>query len=127
MKIEFIKASDLERNVKCTIHKNGKLGFTEAAIKKLNLETNRFIKIGTNEEDKNDTNLYMVIQSEGDEYSFKANKAGNYFYINTKALFDKLEIDYRKHSIIYDIVECKNDEGNLYYKLIKREKDRKSK
>jgi len=125
MKINFIKASDLERNIKCTIHKSGKLGFTEAAIKKLNLETNRFIKIGTNYEDKTDTSLYMAIQAEVDEYSFKANKAGNYYYINTKALFDNLEVDYRKHSIIYDIVDHRDEEGNNLFKLIRREKERK--
>ncbi len=127
MKIDFIKAVDLDRNIKCTIHKTGKLGFTEAAIKKFNLDNNRYVKIGTNTDDKSDNSLYMVVQSDADEYCFKANKAGNYFYINTKALFDSLGIDYRKHSIMFDIIDYKDDDGNNYFKLIRREKERKNK
>lgn len=124
MKINFIKAKDFERNVKCTVHKSGKLGFTESSIKKLNIEKNRYIKLGTNEEEKNSDDLYMTLQESDDEFCFKAVKAGRYYYINTKALFDMLNVDYKKNTVIYDIIEI-NDEGMLIYKLKRREKERK--
>lgn len=124
MKINFIKASDFEGNLKCTIHKTGKLGFSEAAIKKIDLENKRYIRIGINEEEKNSKDLFMVVQEEPDEYCFKTNKAGDYYYANTKALFDMLEVDYYKNSVMFDIIEIE-DMGNKYYKLKRREKERK--
>lgn len=124
MKINFIKAKDFERNVKCTVHKSGKLGFTESSIKKLNIEKNRYVKLGTNDEEKNSEDLYMTLQESDDEFCFKAVKAGKYYYINTKALFDMLNVDYKKNTVIYDIIEI-NDEGMLIYKLKRREKERK--
>lgn len=124
MKIKYFKAADLDRNLKCTVHKSGKLGFTEAAIKKLDLENKRFVKIGQGEEIENSEDLYMTVQSEEDDYTFKANKAGDYFYVNTKALFDMLDIDYKKKSVMYDIIEME-EKGEIYYKLKRREKERK--
>lgn len=124
MKIKFIKAKDLERNLKCTVHKSGKLGFTESSIKKLNIEKNRYIRIGQNEEEENSDDLYMEIQENDDEFCFKAVKAGKYFYVNTKAMFDLLNVDYKKNTVMYDIIEMEN-EGMLIYKLKRREKERK--
>jgi len=124
MKISFFKAAELDKNFKCSIHKTGKLGFTEVAIKKLDLENKRFVKIGKLDDEEDSDDLVMLIQEEEDEFTFKANKAGEYFYVNTKALFDMLNIDYKKKSIIYDIVEIE-DNGNVLYKLKRREKERK--
>jgi len=124
MKLTFIKASDYNQNLKCTIHKTGKLGFSEAAISKLNFANNRYVKIARNEEDENDTSLYLQVQTTTDEFCFMANKAGRYYYINTKAFFDNIGVDYRNQTIIYDIVEFDYD-GQKMFKLIRREKRRK--
>ena len=71
----------------------------------MDLENKRFIRVGTNDDDELDKDLYMTLQKEMDEFCFKVNKAGNYYYANTKELFDSLNIDYKKKTIMYDIVE----------------------
>ena len=124
MKLEKIKPPDSSGVLKATIHISGKLGFSIGAIKAMNINSNAFIQIAVNTEDDSDQNLYAFIASYKDENSLKINKAGNYYYVNTKALFDKLEIDYRRKKIMFDIVEVEY-EGEKVYKLIRREKDRK--
>jgi len=124
MKLQFVNASNYNQNLKCTIHKSGKLGFSEAAINKLDFINKRYVKIATNEDDQNDENLYMHVQENPDEFCFTANKAGRYYYLNTKIFFDNMGIDYRNQTVIYDIVDFEY-EGQKYFKLIRREKRRK--
>lgn len=119
MKLKFIKSEEIDKNVKCAIHKTGKLGFSSNAIDKLSLNTDKTVSIAINEEDDGDENLYVVVNEKAQESAFKLSKAGDYFYINTKALFDSLGIDYRNDKIIYDIVDFEY-EGEKIYKLIKR-------
>ena len=123
MKINFFKADEIDRNIKCSIHKSGKLGFSSTAIDKLGLSTGKSVMIGVNEEDSEDDNLYMSVEDGVKEEAFKISRAGEYYYANTKALFDKIGIDYRAKTIIYDIVDFEY-EGVKMYKLIKREKKR---
>ncbi|GAB1405148.1 hypothetical protein MASR1M74_23270 [Lentimicrobium sp.] len=119
MKLKFIKSEDIDKNVKCAIHKTGKLGFSSNAIEKLSLNTDKTVSIAINEEDEEDENLYIVINESTQEGAFKVSKAGEYFYLNTKAFFDSFGIDYRNEKIIYDIVDFEY-EGQKLYKLIKR-------
>lgn len=110
--------------IKCTVHKNGKLGFSKAAMEELNIGVGKYIKIGTMEDDKMDDRLYMVIVENDDGEGFKINKAGKYYYLNTKQLFDDLEADYKTTKIIYDIQKIEY-EGESIYRLNRRELDRK--
>ena len=67
--------------------------------------------------------LYLINLSEGDSDSFPVNKAGNYFYVNAKGLFDALQIDYINNVVMFDMVDI--SESNMeIYKLNKREKKR---
>lgn len=116
MRIKFIAPKVMRGKVKCAVHQNGKLGFSQAAIKMLGIDNSYYAKIGINEEDANDDSLYMLLSQQGDEESFKINKAGNYFYLNTRNLFDELRIDYKENKIIYDIEEITH-EGRTLYKL----------
>lgn len=120
LKLKFIKAQEIDKNVKCAVHKTGKLGFSSSAIEKLGLTTNKTISIAINEDDKEDENLYVVINESSNGDDFRISKAGDYYYVNTKALFDSIGVDYRNKKIIYDIVDFEY-EGEKYYKLIKRE------
>lgn len=124
MKLQIIKPPDSSGLLKATIHASGKLGFSIGAIKVMNINSSSFIQIAVNTEDETDRNLYVFITTEADENTLKINKAGEYYYVSTKALFDKLEIDYRKKKIMFDIVETEY-EGAKIFKLIRREKDRK--
>ena len=127
MKFGSFKAVNPDKNLKCAIHKTGRLGFTEMSIKKLDIENKRFINIGQNLDDENDKDIYMVVKATEDEFSFKTNKAGGYYYANTKELFDMLKLDYVNMTIIYDIIDTNemDQDGNKYYRLKRREKERK--
>jgi hypothetical protein len=124
MKIKFFNPDTLDKNLKATVHKTGKLGFTTEAAKKLELSPEKSASIGMNEDDENDKNLYLVINPIRTSGAFNVSKAGEYFYINTKALFDSLKIDYTKDSVVYEINEEK--EGlTKYYKLKRKESAKK--
>ena len=112
--------------VKATIHKSGKLGFSRSAISRLKLNQDTYAKLAINESDSKDTNLYLLIVKEIDGETLKVNKAGEYYYLNTKDFFNEWGIDFRKKRIIYDIVDIEY-EGNKIFKLIKREKERTKK
>lgn len=112
--------------VKATIHRSGKLGFSQAAIDKLELNQDTYAKLAINESDRKDTNLYLKVVREYDGESLKVNKAGNYYYLNTRDFFNELGVDYYKKRIIYDIVDMDYG-GEVLFKLIKREKERSKK
>ena len=120
MEISFFDPQDFDGNVKATIHTTGKLGFTEAAIKKLKLSEKKGIKIGRNTTDKNDKNLYVVFVDDLVEGAFKINKAGAYYYVNTKTLFDNMAIPYKAKRVSFDIVPTEINGMNLYKFMYKQ-------
>ncbi len=121
MKLKFFNPNNLEKNLKATAHKTGKLGFTVDAAKKLQLSVDKSAGIGINEDDENDKSLYVIIYAHKQEGAFNISKAGKYYYINTKALFDSLRIDYLKDYVVYDISEEVIDSQNVF-KFKRREK-----
>lgn len=124
LKLKFYSATDFDGNLKASIHASGKLGFSESAIKKLGIGSDMSALIAKNESET-DSNLYMSIQSPAQEGAFKFNKAGDYYSLNTKSLFDNLGFDYRRNSIRFDIVQIEY-EGTKIYKMIKKEALRKN-
>ena len=126
MKLKFIKAEETERNAKATVHTTGKLGFSRDAIDYLGISEDSTIQFAQNAEDENDMNLYAKIYPSMQEGAFKIYKAGEYFYVNTKNMFDALGIEYKKTKIIYDLV--KGDyEGEKIIKMLRREIIKKKK
>jgi len=121
-KIKFFNASTFNKNVKCTIHKSGKIGFSSGAIKRMSLDKLYGVKIGTNEDDTEENDLYMACIMDEDKSAFKLIKAGSYYYINAKPLLEELKVDYRNEKItfIYDIIEVEIEDQKIF-KLIKRE------
>ena len=120
MKLKFIKAEETERNAKATVHTSGKLGFSKDAIDYLEITESKSIQFAQNEDDLADKNLYAKIYEEIQEGAFKISKAGGYYYVNTKNMFDALEIDYKKVKVIYDLVKVAY-EGEKIIKMIRRE------
>ena len=123
MKIQFLKPVVAYSNIKATIHINGKMGFSKSAIKKFDLEDGKFAKIGVNTEDESDENLYVIFKNFDDGESLKIHKAGQYYYINSKPLFDSLKLDYKNKKIIYDVEDFEYSNIKMY-KFVKRELDR---
>lgn len=126
MEINFWKPTTSLGVVKATIHQSGKLGFSQPAIDKLNLTQNTYLMIGTNKENRKDNNIYLAVSKESNELAIKVNKAGNYYYLNTKDFFNEIGVDYKSKSVIYDIVDISSSNEKMY-KLVPREKDRKKK
>jgi hypothetical protein len=126
MKIKFFNPSNLNRNLKATIHKSGKLGFTVDAANKMDLKPNKGAAVGINEDDPSDKSLYIIIYNERQDGAFKVAKAGNYYYLNLKNLFDTLKINYKTQNMIYDITE-EAIEGQKVFKLTLRENSKKTK
>lgn len=126
MKLKFLNAEEIERKAKATVHTSGKLGFSHDAAEFLNIKENKSIQFAQNEEDPNDLNLYAVVNNETQEGSFRISKAGEYFYVNTKNLFDTLNIDYKGKRIIYDLVKFEY-EGKPFVKMLRREIKKKNK
>ena len=103
LRIKLFKIEDLDKNLKATVHRTGKMGFTADASKKLKLSESKSADIGKNEDDVSDKNFYLFIHKEPKTGEFNIVKAGDYYYINTKVLFDNLKMDYTKDNFTYDI------------------------
>lgn len=114
MKLKFIDSAALDKNLKATVHNTGKIGFTKDAAGKLGLGEAKSARIAVNDEDPGDTSLYVIIEDRVVDGAFKVNKAGQYFYISTKALFDGLGMDYVKNNYVYDIVKTNIDELEVW-------------
>ena len=119
MRLKFIKAEETQRNGKATIHHSGKLGFSGDAISSLGLTDQKWISFAINEDNAEDRNLYAVVYDEKTEGAFRINKAGQYYYVGTRAMFDTLGVDYRNSKVIYDIVKSEY-EGREIIKFLKR-------
>ena len=125
MNIKFFKSSELETNVKATVHSNGRLGFNSNAQKKLRLDDFKYVLIGCDEDAEGDEVLYLQPTNDKESDGFSLALAGGYYYANAKALFEKLGTDYENKKVIYNISEI-SVEGEIYFKLRKREIERKS-
>jgi hypothetical protein len=125
--IKFYKPSELEKNLKVTIHRSGKMGFSSDAAIKLKLPAAKSAQIGFR--DGEEDVLYLVVYTDNAPDSFKVSKAGQYYYINTKVLFDNLKMDVSKGDIVYEITEVEH-RGEILknmYRLKRRPSDLKEK
>ncbi len=126
MNLTFIKTTELNVKLKCSIQASGKLGFTDATATALRLDKERYIKFAQDTDDNNQ--LYMVFVASNDDGSFKVRKSGSYYYIPTQALFESLGYNYKDTNYIFDLVRMVNlditAQGEVY-KMNKREKERK--
>ena len=105
--------------VKASVHRNGKLGFSSGAAKKLNLTPETRFLVATNADDPDDKNLYLIEDKQGNEKGFKVSRAGQYYYMRIKHVLDEMGIEYRNGGLIYDIVKV-DEQERTYLKLIRR-------
>ena len=126
MALKKFNANEYKVKLKATIHSSGKLGFTDATARVLGLDTSGGIVFATEDGEQNEKEkpLYLICCKVFEDGAFKVTKAGNYFSVNAKGLFDSLGYDYKKNTIIFDMIQAK-EEGENVYKLVKREKPKK--
>ncbi|HEY5587772.1 MAG TPA: hypothetical protein VIK86_02315 [Candidatus Paceibacterota bacterium] len=127
MKLTFYKATNVVSKAKATIHKTGKLGFSSEAIGYLGIKEGMYISFAKDEEEKeSDINIYAMLSESKNEDGFKICKAGTYYYVNTKGLFDSLNVEYTKAKIIYDFIKIEYEDMQIL-KMIRREISKKGK
>lgn len=116
----ILSASRFVSKLKATVHTSGKLGFSDATAKELGFinQEDHFIQFAQDNEDP--SVLYLINGTTDDGDSFRVCKAGAYYYVNAKLMFDALNIDYINKTVIYDINRCQEENGNVY-KMTKRE------
>ena len=118
------KVLDPKDNVeaKCTIHMSGKLGFSAGAAIRLDLESIRNFKVAVNAEDEKDDSLYLKVSEEIDLKAFTVLKAGKYFSLNLKHIFDQMGLKYREETISFLVKKIMNDDKE-YFKLERERKE----
>lgn len=110
MALTILNAKDYTKKLKATIHSTGKLGFTDETAKALGLSKESYIKIA---QDDASNKLFLSVSDIQSDEAFKVNAAGQYFYLNTAALFNILNIDYKKYNIMYDLKRAEEFDGEL--------------
>lgn len=123
--IEFFEPEEKYGPIKATVHRSGKLGFSQGAAKLIDFDANKMFKIGRKKSEisLNNDVLLMIPVQEKDDLTFTVSKAGEYYYLKTKRLLTQLNIDYRNENetISFDIEDVEEGE-KIYYKLIRRRK-----
>lgn len=123
---QIFNAKELTQKLKATVQRTGKLGFTAETLDVLNIRQGTHIRIAEDTESKRI--LWMGVLQEAAENAFPVNKAGDYYYVNTTKLFEKIGIDFKKKNCMYDMERAAEyDEaiGGECYKMILRTTDRK--
>ena len=119
-------AKNYTMRLKATIQATGKLGFTAETIKTLGLNTSCSILLGP--DDENESVYYMGILREHREDAFLVMSSGQYLFLNTKQLFDDMDIDYNsKWNVMFDLSRYKEGDevmGCECYKMTMRKTPR---
>ena len=109
--------------LKATIQATGKLGFPKTTSDILRFNERQYVQFFL---DETENELYMVVFEEYNEDAFKVASSSGYYSINTAAIFNELNFDYKnkKNTFIFDLIrnahldaEC----GGEVYKMSLRE------
>ena len=102
MTLRILQNEEANARLKATIQRSGKLGLTDATAKRLGFGEGSAVQFAEDDEEKG---VYYLINkvSPDAENAYKVCKAGDYFYVNARGLFDRLGFDYEKYNIIFDL------------------------
>lgn len=112
--------------LKATIQATGKLGFPKTTSDILHFEERQYVQFFL---DENGKDLYLAVYDKYNEDAFKVASSSGYYSINTAAIFNELNFDYRdkKNTYIFDLIrnahldaECG---GEVYKMSLREEKD----
>ena len=115
--------------LKATVQATGKLGFPKATSDILRFDDRPNVQFFL---DDNETDLFMVVLDEPNGDAFKAIASSGYYSINTAAIFDELNYDYKdkKKSYVFDLIRSSQFDtecGGEVYKMVLREEKEKVK
>ena len=123
---QIFDAKELTQKLKATVQRTGKLGFTSETLAALNIKQGTHVRIAEDTESKRV--LWLGVLQEPADNAFPVNKAGEYYYVNTTKLFEKIGLDFRKKNCMFDMSRHADyDEaiGGECYKMQLRVTDRK--
>lgn len=101
MAFTILSAKKFATTLKATIHKTGRLGFTDETAKALDLKSGKFAKFAQDDET---SSLYLIINNEGSEDAFPVRENGGYYFIATKVMFDTLGFNYEEGNVMFDLI-----------------------
>lgn len=123
---QIFDAKELTQKLKATVQRTGKLGFTSETLEALHIQQGTHIRIA--EETESKRILWLGVLQEPADNAFPVNKAGDYFYVNTIKLFEKINLDFKKKNCMFDmsrVPEYDEAIGGECYKMVLRATDRK--
>lgn len=130
MAFKLLSAKKFATTLKATIHRTGRLGFTDDTAKALDFKSGKFAKFVQDDENGS---LYLIIVNEGSEDAFSVRGSSGYFYVSTKVMFDTLGFSYEDGNIMFDLIRkpsLDDDlQGQVYYmkqRPIKKPKEKKN-
>lgn len=127
MGITIISAKQFARNLKATIQKSGRLGFTEETANILDLASGKYAKFAKDDENNM---LYLIIINNEEEEAFQIKLSSGYYYVPARLMFDMLGFDYRNNNIMFDLVRQFSLDEELQgqvFKMLPRINKRKEK
>ncbi len=119
IKFRFVAPSEGFGVVKATTQKSGKLNFSKGAVKLMGFEKNPYFKIALNADDKSDNSIYILPAKDKEAESYKAGKAGVYYYMRAKSALDELKVNYESENVVFNVEEL-TEGGMKFYKLTKK-------
>lgn len=128
VKLKVFNAKAYSVNLKCTIQNQGRLGFTDDTAEALGLKSGEVGSVALAEDESDPGNLYMLIgPSLGDE-AFRVMRAGEYYYLQTRNLFNTMGLDYQTQTIMFDMVRAQDADFDdiRVYRMNKRILPRKA-
>lgn len=123
---QIFDAKELTQKLKATVQRTGKLGFTSETLEALHIQQGTHIRIAEDTESKRI--LWLGVLQQPADNAFPVNKAGDYYYVNTTKLFEKINLDFRKKNCMFDMsraAEYDEQIGGECYKMQLRSTDRK--
>ena len=112
--------------LKATIQATGKLGFPKSTSDILRFEERQYVQFFL---DENGIDLYLVVLEQFNEDAFKVTSSSGYYSINTAAIFNELNFDYKdkKKTFIFDLIRKANLDsecsGEVYKMSLRDEKE----
>lgn len=122
MALKKLVVSEYGVKMKATIQASGKLSFTDATAK--NLELGENTRFAIYQDDKAPLDRLYMVRADQDDEAFPVRKSGMYYYMATRTLFDILGIDYKRVTVLYDIVRDSSrdaETGGETYRLTRRD------
>lgn len=122
MNLDFIEIPTSSTKPKATIHITGKLGFNTEAVKYMDIDEHTYYRIALDKDASEKKDLYFVLSSKDEQGAVKISKSGQYFYINLSSLFNRMGLEYEKHTIVFDITKAEYN-GKKMFIFGKRKKE----